>query len=94
MARWTRRATLTRATASREFIIGTGGEGLDTITPSTPNLRASADQYYGTMKLALAPGGYRWDYESALRSATAPAGTPASYSDTGSTRCHSGGWEH
>ncbi|HET9103175.1 MAG TPA: metallophosphoesterase [Solirubrobacteraceae bacterium] len=77
-----------------EFIVGTGGEGLDTVTPSTPNLRAWADQYYGTMKLTLAPGGYRWDYESALRSSTAPAGTPASYSDTGSARCHGGGREY
>jgi hypothetical protein len=44
------------------------------------------------MKLTLGPGGYRWDYESALESPTAPAGTPASYSDAGSARCH-GGWE-
>jgi hypothetical protein len=75
----------------REFVIGTGGEGLDTVVPTTPNLEAWADQYYGTMKLTLRPGGYHWDYESALESPTAPSGTPASYSDTGSASCHSGG---
>jgi hypothetical protein len=72
----------------REFIIGTGGESLDTVLPTTPNLQASADQYYGTMKLTLHPHGYSWDYESALESPTAPAGTPASYSDSGSGSCH------
>jgi hypothetical protein len=74
----------------REFVIGTGGEGLDTVLPSTPNLQAAADQYYGTMKLTLHPHGYDWDYESALESPTAPAGTPAGYSDAGSGRCHGG----
>ena len=56
----------------REFIIGTGGESLDTLnndnpanTP-TPNLQASADQYYGVMKLTLLPVGYIWNYQSAM----------------------------
>jgi hypothetical protein len=78
----------------REFIIGTGGESLDTLnddnpanTP-TPNLQASADQYYGVMKLTLKPNGYGWDYESAMVSPTAPAGTPATYSDRGSGSCN------
>ncbi len=35
------------------------------------------------MKLVLAPGGYRWDYQSVLESPSAPAGTPATYSDSG-----------
>ena len=80
----------------REFIVGTGGESLDTLnndnpknTP-TPNLQASADKYYGVMKLTLLSDGYNWDYESALRSPAAPAGTSATYSDTGSARCHGG----
>jgi hypothetical protein len=78
----------------REFIIGTGGESLDTLnddnpqnTP-TPNLQASADQYYGVMKLRLKAAGYDWDYESAMLSPTAPAGTPATYSDKGSGTCN------
>ena len=72
----------------REFIIGTGGEALDTIIPSTPNLQAWADQYYGVMKLTLRPDGYAWDYQSALESPTAPAGTPPTYSDSGSGTCN------
>lgn len=72
----------------REFIIGTGGEGLDQVNPSTPNLQAWADQYYGVMKFTLKPNGYDWDYQSAMESPTAPAGMPAAYSDTGSGRCN------
>lgn len=72
----------------REFVVGTGGEGLDEVLPTTPNLQAWADQYYGAMSLSLGRDGYTWDYESALRSPSAPAGTPASYSDAGSARCH------
>ena len=74
----------------REFIVGTGGESLDTIipTPSTPNVEAATDQFYGTMKLTLNHNSYSWDFESALRNPTAPAGTPATYSDTGSGKCH------
>jgi hypothetical protein len=72
----------------REFIVGTGGESLDTVLPDTPNLQAWADQYYGVMKLTLKPSGYAWDYESALLNPTAPDGTPASYSDTGSGSCN------
>jgi Calcineurin-like phosphoesterase len=75
----------------REFVIGTGGESLDTIIPSTPNLEASADWYYGTMKFTLDGNGYQWDYQSAMRGPEAPEGTPASYSDMGSGRCHGGG---
>jgi hypothetical protein len=74
----------------REFVVGTGGESLDTIVPSTPNLEASADWWYGTMKLTLDHDGYQWDYESAMRGPEAPAGTPASYSDAGNGRCHGG----
>ena len=40
----------------REFIIGTGGESLDTVLPSTPNLQAYDDQHYGVMKMGLEPG--------------------------------------
>ena len=40
------------------------------------------------MSLRLGRNGYRWDYESAMKSPDAPAGTPPTYSDTGSARCH------
>jgi Calcineurin-like phosphoesterase len=79
----------------REFIVGTGGESLDTVNPSASNLQAWADQYYGVMKLTLAPDGYSWNYQSALESPTAPAGTPATYSDSGFGRCNGGsGHDH
>jgi acid phosphatase type 7 len=71
----------------REFIVGTGGESLDEVKPGTPNLQAWADQYYGAMKLTLRPEGYAWNYQSAMKSPEAPAGTPASYSDAGSGSC-------
>jgi acid phosphatase type 7 len=72
----------------REYIIGTGGESLDTVQPTTPNLQAWADQYYGVMKFTLRPHGYAWDHESAMASPAAPAGTPPTYGDSGSGRCH------
>jgi hypothetical protein len=74
----------------REFIVGTGGESLDTLitTPSTPNVQASTDQYYGTMTLTLNHNSYSWDFESSLKNPHAPAGTPATYSDSGSDKCH------
>lgn len=73
----------------REFIVGTGGESLDTVLPnSTPNLQAWADQYYGVLKLTLKPDSNDWDYEPAMLNPGAPAGTPATYSDTGSGRCN------
>ena len=78
----------------REFIIGTGGESLDTVLPDTPNLQAWADQYYGTMKFTLGPGWYKWDYESAMESPTAPSGTPPTYSDTGAGVCNGPGGIH
>jgi hypothetical protein len=71
----------------REFIVGTGGESLDTLTKtdSSANVQASTDKYYGTMTLRLNHSSYDWDYESALASAGAPA---PKYSDTGSGQCH------
>lgn len=74
----------------REFIVGTGGESLDPpiANANTPNLQAATGDYYGAMSLRLGVDGYRWDYESAMKSPDAPEGTPSSYSDTGSARCH------
>jgi hypothetical protein len=73
----------------REFIVGTGGESLDTLSqnltppqPKAPNLEASTDKYYGVLKLTLKPSGYDWDFESAT------PGAPGAYSDTGSGSCN------
>jgi len=58
------------------------------VAAGTPNLQAWTDQYHGVMKLRLWPDGYSWDYESAMESPTAPAGTPSSYSDSGYGACN------
>jgi len=83
----------------REFIVGTGGETLDTVvtvntTTADPsgnskfkanNLEAAAGDYWGVMALTLDPNGYKWDFEPALELPGAPAGT---YSDKGAGTCH------
>jgi hypothetical protein len=71
----------------REFIVGTGGESLDTLNPNAPNLEAGTGSYYGVMKLTLNHDSYAWDFESAPNP---PAPNPGSgtFSDTGSARCH------
>jgi hypothetical protein len=84
----------------REFIVGTGGETLDTIKSSnaqnaTPgqkfnfaNLEAGATgNYWGVMYLTLNHNGYAWDFESAMPIPGGPAGP---YKDTGSAKCHGG----
>ncbi len=90
----------------REFIVGTGGETLDTVVSAPASatdwdgmfnqqfLQAATGYYWGVMALTLDQHGYQWDYESALlapATATgAPSGTAASYSDKGSATCHGG----
>jgi acid phosphatase type 7 len=79
----------------REFIVGTGGETLDTVVSSATgdagaqfnaaNLEASSGNYWGVMALTLDENGYKWDFESALELPGAPAGT---YSDKGAAACH------
>jgi hypothetical protein len=87
----------------REFIVGTGGETLDTVvltgTSSDPsgnpnfnaeNLEASTGQFWGVMGLTLNQNGYAWDYESALKDPAQPTG-PATFSDKGFGTCHGSG---
>jgi hypothetical protein len=73
----------------REFIVGTGGESLDTLVPTatSANVEASTDEYYGTMTLTLNHNSYAWDYESALRSPSFPNAKPT-WGDTGTGKCH------
>ncbi|HWF39851.1 MAG TPA: metallophosphoesterase [Candidatus Acidoferrales bacterium] len=85
----------------REFIVGTGGETLDTVVTTgtdagaifnAANIEAATGNYWGVMALTLDPNGYKWDFESSLELPGAPAGT---YSDKGSGTCHGGpswGW--
>jgi len=85
-----------------EFIVGTGGETLDTVvtsgdTMSSPggqmnfnaaNLQAATGYYWGVMGLTLTANGYTWNFQSALEAPVAPAGTLSTYNDTGSGTCH------
>ncbi len=74
-----------------EFIVGTGGEALDTLAGSAgaysnPNVVTAYAQGYGVMNLTLKPNGYSWQYQPTL----AGAGFGASalqYSDSGSGSC-------
>jgi acid phosphatase type 7 len=85
----------------REFIVGTGGETLDTVvttdtTTADPsgnpnfnaeNLEAATGQFWGVMGLTLNQNGYAWDFESALKDPAQTTG-PATYSDKGVGTCH------
>lgn len=86
----------------REFVVGTGGETLDTVAltgtasdPSgntnfnTENLQASSGEFWGVMSLTLNQNGYAWDFESALKDPAQTTG-PATYSDKGTGTCHGG----
>ncbi len=87
----------------REFIVGTGGETLDTVvttgdTLSSPggqagfnaaNLEASSGEFWGVMGLTLKQNGYAWNFQSALKDPAQTTG-PASYSDSGVGSCHGG----
>ncbi|HYK27462.1 MAG TPA: metallophosphoesterase [Streptosporangiaceae bacterium] len=76
-----------------EFIIGTGGEALDTLARNpdgsfmNPNVVTGQDQAYGAMKLTLGNDGYSWDYKPVLAAPGAPA-SALSYEDSGSAKCH------
>jgi len=75
-----------------EFIIGTGGEALDTLAKNADgsfansNVVTGYDQGYGTMKLTLKEHGYSYSYTPALAGAGQPA-SALNYSDSGSGEC-------
>lgn len=78
-----------------EFIVGTGGEALDTLATNpdgsyqNPNVVTAESSAYGVLKLTLKPGGYSYSYKPTL----AGAGFPSSvldYSDSGSGSCYGG----
>jgi acid phosphatase type 7 len=85
----------------REFVVGTGGETLDTVvttdtTAADPtgnpnfnaqNLEASSGEFWGVMGLTLLQNGYAWDYESALKDPAQTSG-PGTFSDKGVGTCH------
>ena len=83
----------------REFIVGTGGETLDTVVASTSstadagaqfnaaNLEAASGEFWGVMALTLDRNGYKWDFESALKDPAQTTGG-STYSDKGVGTCH------
>ncbi|MDR6971592.1 metallophosphoesterase [Leifsonia shinshuensis] len=76
-----------------EFIVGTGGEALDTLAKNldgsfaNPNVVTGYDQGYGTIKLTLGQHGYSFSYAPALQGAGLPA-SALDYSDSGSGSCN------
>ncbi len=86
----------------REFIVGTGGETLDTVVntgvanTSDPtgnpnfnaqNLEMASGDFWGAMALTLNPNGYSWNFQTALEK---PGDGAGPFSDTGSGTCHGG----
>jgi acid phosphatase type 7 len=63
----------------REFVVGTGGKILYPIEDPLPNIQSYNDDSYGVLKLTLRPGGYDWQFVSALGS---------SFVDAGKDECH------
>jgi hypothetical protein len=75
-----------------EFIIGTGGEALDTLARNAdgsyanPNVITGYDQGFGVMKLTLKQHGYAFSYTPALQGPGQGA-SALTYSDSGSGDC-------
>jgi uncharacterized protein YjdB len=67
------------ATGIREFVVGTGGANLYTITTPSPHLQAWDTSTYGVLKLTLGAGTYSWEFVPV-------AGQ--TYTDSGSGVCH------
>ncbi|HVH69045.1 MAG TPA: PKD domain-containing protein [Gemmatimonadales bacterium] len=63
----------------REFVVGTGGAGLEALGTIEPNSEAVQNSAHGVLRLVLRPTGYQWRFFS-------EAGQ--TFSDTGSAPCH------
>ncbi len=63
----------------REFVVGTGGAGLDPITETAANSEVHNDDTYGVLKLTLRLTAYDWEF------IPVPGQT---FADTGSAPCH------
>ncbi len=66
----------------RQFVVGTGGAGVNNPTLLRPNSEVSNGSTYGVLKLTLRPGAYDWQFLPV-------AG--GSFSDSGSASCVAGG---
>ena len=76
-----------------EFIIGTGGEALDTTAVTStgayanPNVVTAYDQGFGVMNFTLKPNGYSFSYKPVLAGPGFSAPSALTYSDSGSGNC-------
>jgi hypothetical protein len=62
-----------------EFVVGTGGTGLNPFGPSEPNSEVREDMTHGVLKLTLHPSSYDWEFVPI-------AGQ--NFTDSGSGLCH------
>ncbi|MEP6476045.1 MAG: metallophosphoesterase [Actinomycetota bacterium] len=65
------------ANGIREFVVGTGGRGLNPLNAPTPNSQASSADSFGVLHLTLHPTGYDWSFDPAT----------GSYTDAGTSSC-------
>jgi hypothetical protein len=75
-----------------EFIVGSGGEALDTLAGSpgnydNPNVVTAQASAFGVMKLTLKSDSYSWDYKPVLPGPGFDS-TALQYSDSGSGTCN------
>ena len=71
--------TADAAKGIREFVVGTGGANLYTITTTIANSEAHDTNTYGVLKLTLGSGTYSWQFMPI-------AGQ--TFTDSGSGTCH------
>ena len=63
----------------REFVVGTGGAGLESLGAIQPNSEVVQNSAHGVLRLVLRPTGYEWKFF---------AEDGQTFSDAGSTPCH------
>jgi hypothetical protein len=74
-----------------EFIVGTGGEALDTLAGTegnyaNPNVITAQAGAFGVMRLTLKDNGYSWNYKPTLAGPGFDS-SALTYSDSGSGSC-------
>ena len=46
----------------RQFVVGTGGKNLSSVSHPHPNSEVSDEETYGVLRLVLRPGSYSWEF--------------------------------
>ena len=68
-----------QAFGMREFVVGTGGQGLSTLGSANPNSEVRIPNTYGVLRLALNSAGYSWQFVPVAGSTS---------TDIGQADCH------